>query len=163
MTTLIAVGIILIALTSTRFENEILTVVIEEVQGKDVVHEELTSLKVSAPEQNFKPALTLDSLICWTPSQPEIKNKPGVPKLEAKVLLCKEPETDLIIIDVGSRHGVKTGYRFHIYRGDDYICDVIAKNVTSDFVGCYIDEVTKMNDELGMFKGVERYDNASTK
>lgn len=67
-----------------------------------------------------------------TPSQPA-GVKAALPATDQVSLRSKVVEADmknkLVTLSVGSADGVKSGMRFHIVRGDTFICDVVITNV----------------------------------
>ena len=126
------------------------------------LEDELANLKIRHTDLQHRIMSVNDSLICYAPPGPITKNEQSVFKIDAKVVSV-DPKFEVVVLNVGSKQCVHVGYRFHINRSGEYICDVIVKEVRDDYAACYIDKPTKINDHLGLFKGVERFDDASTK
>ncbi|TET36938.1 MAG: hypothetical protein E3J72_07430 [Planctomycetota bacterium] len=61
-------------------------------------------------------------------------NIPQVPQIDAVVTAYKEA-VRLVVLNVGSEHGVKTGYRFTIYDGGNFVAQVEVEKVMPRLCG----------------------------
>lgn len=94
--------------------------------------EQKTSLEEQAGKQTKtgKPA-TVEPV---TPEPAGVRMAPpvtGQVSLKGKITETNL-KNNLVTISIGSADGVKTGMRFHVVRGDAFICDVIITNVDVD-------------------------------
>jgi len=68
----------------------------------------------------------------------------GPPKPIHGKVLAVNPDVNLVVLSVGERDGVKTGYQFVVYRGDSYVGKVQVEKVMPDMASARIlKDITK--------------------